>query len=184
MNLPRLMQTGMKTKIIGLCLVGGLLLASGLFLARAQTQSAEEDEVRAYIELLRSDVNSAKIETLNEVMRMRGPEAEKFWPVYRNYERELAAVSDRKLELIREFAALHLTGALRDAQAKDLAERWLKNTQDRLDLWKKYHKRISKAVSPIRGAQFLQVEHQMALFVDLNIAAEMPAVGAKPPSRP
>ena len=46
--------------------------------------------------------------------------------------------------------------------------------QARLDLWKKYRKKIAKAVSPARAAQFLQVEHQVALFMDLNIAAEMP----------
>jgi lipid-binding SYLF domain-containing protein len=34
----------------------------------------------------------------------------------------------------------------------------------------------AKAVSPARAAQILQVEHQMALFIDLNIAAEMPAL--------
>ena len=37
-------------------------------------------------------------------------------------------------------------------------------------------KKIAKAVSPARAAQFLQVEHQMGLFMDLNIAAEMPAL--------
>ena len=48
--------------------------------------------------------------------------------------------------------------------------------QDRLDLWRKYHKRISRALSPLRGGQFLQVENQMALFIDLNIAEEMPPI--------
>ncbi len=43
-----------------------------------------------------------------------------------------------------------------------------------------YYQRISTAVSPIRAAQFLQVEHQLALFVDLSIASEMPVVGAPP----
>jgi len=71
---------------------------------------------------------------------------------------------------------------LDDHHAKDLAERWLKNTQERLDLWKKYHKKLSKVVSPVRAAQFLQVENQMALFV-LNITAKMPVVRTKPSNR-
>jgi hypothetical protein len=115
-------------------------------------------------------------------MKLTGPEAEKFWPVYRKYEKELSAVAERKLALIQEFAPLHFSGRLDDQHAANLADRWLKNTQERLDLWKKYHKQISKAVSPMRGAQFLQVEHQMALFVDLNIASEMPALGTVKPA--
>ena len=92
-------------------------------------------------------------------------------------------MGDRKLALIRDFARLHLSGTLDNMNAADLAARWLKNTQERIDLWKKYHKQISRAVSPIRAAQFLQVEHQMALFIDLNIATEMPVVGAKSAAR-
>ena len=177
------MKRLMNTLIRRLALLAGIVFASSSLLAQAQTEPADTDDVRAYLEMLRSDVNATKIRTINQVMKLTGPEAEKFWPIYRKYEKELAAVGDRKLALIREFARLHVSGTLDNKQAADLAARWLKNTQERLDLWKKYHKQISKAVSPIRAAQFLQVEHQMALFIDLNIAAEMPVVGTKPPAR-
>ena len=46
-----------------------------------------------------------------------------------------------------------------------------------ISVFKKYHRKISKAVSTIRAAQFLQVENQMARFVDMSIASEMPASG-------
>ena len=65
-----------------------------------------------------------------------------------------------------------------------MADRWLANAQERLDLWKKYHQQISFAVSPVRAAQFLQVENQMAIFVDLNIATEMPMVGSPVETKP
>ncbi len=172
----------MKTLIGRLALLAGVVFTSSSLFAQAPTEPAAKDELRVYLEMLRSDVSATKIRTINEVMKLTGPEAEKFWPVYRKYEKELAVVGDRKLALIREFAPLHFGGRLDDKQAADLATRWLKNTQERLDLWKKYHKQISRAVSPIRAAQFLQVEHQMALFIDLNIAAEMPALGTIPPA--
>lgn len=174
------MKSSMKTIAQRLLLLSGILLAFGSVSAQVQTKPTETDDLRAYIEMLRSDLNTAKVGTINEVMKLTGPEAEKFWPVYRQYEKELAAVGDRKLALIREFGQLHFSGTLDDRKARELADRWLNNTEERLKLWKKYHKQISKAVSPIRGAQFLQIENQMALFVDLNIAAEMPAVGTRP----
>jgi len=171
------MKSPMKTLIGRLALLVAVVFASSSLFAQVRTGPADTDDLRACLEMFRSDVNSAKIRTINEVMKLTGPEAEKFWPVYRKYEKELAAVGDRKLAMIREFTPLLFGGRLDDQKANDLAGRWLKNTQERLDLWKKYHKQISKAVSPIRAAQFLQVEHQMALFIDLNIAAEMPVVG-------
>jgi len=42
------------------------------------------------------------------------------------------------------------------------------------------YQQISEAVSPVRAAQFLQVENQMALFVNINIASEALAIGSKP----
>ena len=144
----------MKIMISRLGLLAGVVLASSSLLAQPRTEPAATDELRAYLELLRSDVNTTKIRTINEVMKLTGPEADTFWPVYRKYEKDLAAVGDRKLALIREFATLHFGGKLDNKQAADLAARWLKNTQERLDLWKKYHKQISKAVSPSAPRSF------------------------------
>ena len=152
-------------------------LACGSIVSFGQTPAADaSDDLRAVLENLRSDVNAFKIRTLNEALQLTGPEAEKFWPVYRQYEQELARVADQKIALLREFHERCANGTLDNAAADKLAQRWLKNVQARLDLWKKYQKKIAKAVSPARAAQFLQVEHQMALFMDLNIAADMPAL--------
>lgn len=171
----------MKTaRILLLSLFTGALLL-GADLASAQSATASPtDDVRAYFEVLRSDFNATKIRTINQVMKLTGSEAEAFWPIYRAYEKELAAVGDEKLALVREFFTHHKNGTLNDRNAKGIADKWLKNTQARLDLWKEYHKKIAKAVSPIRAAQFLQVENQMALFVDLGIASEMPVIGELP----
>lgn len=152
-------------------------LALGNVATFAQTTATPApDDLRAVLETLRSDFNTFKIRTLNEALQMTGPEAEKFWPVYRQYEKELAAVADRKIALLREFSDRCANGTLDNKTADVMAKRWLGNVQARLDLWKKYQKKIAKAVSPARAAQFLQVEHQIALFIELNIAAEMPAL--------
>jgi hypothetical protein len=155
-------------------IAGGLLLCSSV---SAQTaKSAPVDDTRAYFEQLRAEFNTNKINLYNDVMKLSGPEADKFWPFYRDYEKELAAVGDRKLELIREFFNHYNNNTLTDERSRAIAQKWLQNVQDRLDLWKKYHNRVSKALSPTRGAQFLQLENQMALFVDIAIASEMPVI--------
>jgi hypothetical protein len=172
----------MKRHYLPLFLIAAVT-AMSLPCRAADPTAAEPDDLRAVLETMRSDVNGYKIRTLNQVMALTGAEAEAFWPLYRQYEKELAAVGDRKLALIREFAALRSAGTMDQKTWNTLAQQWLKNVQDRLDLWKKYQKQIAKAVSPMRAAQFLQVEHQMALFIDLNIASEMPVMGAPAPKK-
>lgn len=171
----------MKTHLASLLAAAALALAlaPGANLV-AQTAPAPPlpDNLRAVLELFRSDVNRSKIRTLNETLQLTGPEADQFWPVYRQYEKELATVGDEKVALLREFTSRLRDGTLDDTATDRLTRRWLRNAQARLDLWTKYQKKMAKAVSPARALQFLQVEHQMALFIDLNIAAELPPLRA------
>ena len=151
--------------------------------ATAQTTSApDEENLQAILDLMRSDTNPFKIRTINQVMALTGPEAEKFWPVYQQYEKELGAISDRGMAFIRDFLELQASGVRDEKQYNELAKKWLKLKGDRLALWAKYHKKINKAVSAYRAAQFLQLEHQMALFTDLSIASEMPVISMQPVS--
>jgi hypothetical protein len=164
-------------------LLAGAFLFPGCASSRQPKAASNPDEARAYFEVLRSDFNTGKIRALNQAMKLSYAEADKFWPIYRSYEKDLATVGDRKLALIREFLTHHQAGTLTDQNSNEMAAQWLQNAQDRLDLWKKYHQQISDAVSPVRAAQFLQIENQMAIFVDLSIASEMPMVGASPPNK-
>ena len=151
--------------------------------AMAQTKpTPDEENLRAILDLMRSDANPFKIRTINQVMALTGPEAGKFWPVYQQYEKELGMLIDRGMVFIRNFLQLQARGVQDQKQYDGLAKKWLKLRKDRLALWTNYHKKISKAVSAYRAAQFLQVEHQMALFTDLSIASEMPVISMLPVS--
>ncbi len=172
----------MKNSVYLIALACGGLLLQGSATSKSKQSPAMTDDARAYFEVLRSDFNSSKVQVLDEAMHLTAAEADKFWPVYRDYERDLAPIGDRKLALIREFLSYHKAGTLDEEKARDLAAQWLDNSQARLDLWKKYHRKISESVSPVRAAQFLQVENQLALFVDICIASEMPQVGSPPRS--
>ena len=168
----------MKTKhLFCNCLVAAMLFVGSVTtFGQGSAVAGEPDDLRAVLETLRSDVNSYKIRVLNQAMQLTGPEAEKFWPIYRQYEQDLAAVAAKKIALLKEFGERSTTGTFDNVAANKMAQQWLDNVQARLDLWKKYRKKIAKGVSPARAAQFLQVEHQVALFMDLNIAADMPAL--------
>lgn len=150
--------------------------ATESFLAAPTTPADDADDVREILDILRSDANFTKITTLNQVLKLTPIEAETFWPIYRSYEKELAAQNERKISLLRDFFTRHRSGKLDDKTAAELADRWLAAVEERVALWKTFHEKISHELSAIRAAQFLQVEHQIALFIDLNIASEMPLI--------
>ncbi len=137
------------------------------------------DNIYNYLQLLRSDVNSAKVELVNGIMKLSEEDAKKFWPIYRDYENELGKLAIDRAELIAEFVESHKDGTFDNAKAKDMAKRWFKSQRARLDLLEKYHGKIEKNLSSVQAGQFLQIENQIGLFIDVTIASEMPVVGTK-----
>jgi hypothetical protein len=157
-------------------LLTATLLAILAFLAPARGAEVD-DNIYNYLQVLRSDFNSAKVELINKIMKLSADEAQKFWPIYRQYENELAQMAVGRAELIAEFVKSHQDGTFDNPRADDIASRWFKGQRARLDLMEKYHKKVKKMLTPIRAGQFLQIEHQLGIFIDMTIAAEMPLVG-------
>ena len=162
------------TRLLALVVVALSLAAQGAPPPQAN------DNIYNYLQLLRSDFNSAKVDIINRIMKLSEADAKKFWPIYRDYENELGKLSINRAEMIAEFVQSHKDGTFDDAKAKDTAKSWFKSQRARLDLLEKYHGKIEKALTSVQAGQFLQIENQMGLFIDVTIASEMPTVGSKP----
>ena len=159
-------------------MAAALVLAALLGGAAPRARAAEvSDNIRNYLDLLRSDLNSIKVELVNSIMKLSQDDAKKFWSIYLQYESELGALALKKAEMVTEFVQSHQDGSFDNTKAKDLAKRWLKGQRAKLDLLEKYHAKIEEALTPVQAGQFLQIENQIGLFIDVTIASEMPTVG-------
>ena len=126
------------------------------------------------VELLRADVRTKKMELVAERMQFTGNEAEAFWPLYRQYEVELAAINDKKIKVIRDYMASH--DSLDGARAKELAQRVFEVDQMTLDLRKKYFQEMTGVLSPKTVVRFLQLERRLQQLVDVQLASEFPLI--------
>lgn len=143
----------------------------------AQTAPAADPRdanLTAYVELLRSDVRAQKAAILTELMEFTDTEDAAFWPIYREYDLELSKLNDERIGMIKEYAANY--GAVSDALADSLARRAIDIDRRRTGLLEKYYDRVKESLSPRVAVRFLQVEHQMLLLIDLQIAAALPVV--------
>ena len=140
-------------------------------LPRAETR---ERNLRAYTELLRSDLRTQKVAVITQMMQLTDAEDAAFWPIYREYELELSRVYDERLATIEAYveAYSHLTAATAD----EIAVKALDQEARRVALKQKYYTTLKKALSPVRAAKALQIENQIQLLVDLQVAASLPVV--------
>lgn len=128
----------------------------------------------AYIELLRSDVKTKKVAIVTEVMQFTSEEANAFWPIYREYDLEMAKIGDARIALIEDYAQHYET--MTDEKAKELVDGALKLEGKRTKLKKKYFKKFDKVLPSKTVAKFFQLENQINLLIDLQIASELPLI--------
>ena len=144
--------------------------------AQAKKPAAADDprdvNLSAYVQLMRSDIRAQKVAIITEVMDFSEEEDAKFWPVYREYEAELGKINDARLSLINDYATNYDT--LTDAVADRLAKGALDVEGQRTALKTKYYDRFKSALSAKTAARFLQVENQILLLLDLQIASALP----------
>lgn len=63
-----------------------------------------------------------------------------------------------------------------DAKADELATLALELENKRNDLKKKYYEKVREQLGGIVAARFLQVENQILMVIDLQIASSLPIV--------
>jgi hypothetical protein len=150
-------------KKITVLLVAVALMLSGA--AQAQSQ---------YEELLRQDLRTMKTAIVTEAMMLTEEEGEAFWPIYRDYDNELAKHWDSRLALIQSYAEKF--ESMDDATADQLMKDAMKLRGQRMDLRNKYYKKMKKEVGAILAARFAQIDGVIQNIVDLQIASELPLV--------
>ena len=161
--------------------IAAMLVLSLTIGANAQTtdsttssEDTRELNLRAYVELLRSDLRSQTVAIITGMMQLTEEEDAKFWPIYREFETALAKINDDRIALIKEYAVNYET--LTDATADRLAQSALELEARRHTVKVNYYQRFKTALSPKTAARFLQVENQILLLLDLQIAAALPIV--------
>ena len=126
------------------------------------------------MQLLRSDIREQKVALISGMMQFSEADDQKFWPVYREYEGDLSAINDERLALIKEYAQTY--EKMTDEIANRLAHAVLDLEARRNALKTKYYERLTTILPARTAARVLQVENQILLLLDLQIAASLPVI--------
>jgi hypothetical protein len=143
-------------------------------LGKPELASNEDKNIRAYIDLLRTDIRKSKAQIMGEVMQLDADQSAKFWPLYKEFETELTSLGDKVAGVVRNYVDHYLD--MTDPVADRIATELLAIELRRNELKKKYYDRFKIALGAVAAARFLQVENQLERLVDLQIAASLPVV--------
>jgi len=146
------------------------LAVAGLILVLPGAAAAQEE----YVELLRQDIVTQKTALLTDAMALDAAQSEKFWPIVREYDVERAAIADRRIALIKKYAANYET--MTSDMAKEIAEESMKIDESMMKLKKDYFGKVSKALTPVEATRFLQVENFVDNLLRLQTQYELPLI--------
>lgn len=138
------------------------------------SSQSREQNFREYVTLLRADVKTQRKGIITQLMQFDDADSAKFWPIFDQYDTELAKIGDGRLELIIDYAKNYEN--LSDAEADKLMSKAFELEAQRAMLKKKYFDKMKTEIGSTQSAKFFLIENQMQHIVDLQISAELPTV--------
>lgn len=140
------------------------LLIAALFVFNA---SFAQDDVTEEIKMVQELFGSEKKAIIEGNVDLTGVDADAFWKLYGEYEKQRQEIGQAKLELLQKYTTKK--GALTNQQAADLLTEAvpLRTAEDKLIL--NFTKRIGKATSELVSVQFYQIEHYISDGIRFSI---------------
>ncbi len=148
-------------------------------LAQAQIEDAQPKDTQpqntslaSSIEVVRAGSQADRVTIITQAMNFSDKDAAVFWPIYRRYEYERSRIDDRRVAVIKEYAAKYPN--LSDSDAKAMAEQMLDCDARIAELKMKYYKKFNAVLPALTVTKFFQVEHRVDLVMDMRVESSLP----------
>jgi len=166
---------GLAATLLLICSTGALAQSSAAPAAApaASPPSATSQQNLAQdVKLLRKDVRREKAKIMGAAMALDDAQSKKFWPIYKDYDRDLAKLNDVRLGNIVAYAQNYDT--MTDNKADELVNGAIAYRKKRLDLLANTYDKVRAALGSPLAARFLQVEDTLLNLIDLQIQSNLP----------
>src|SRR5277367_2549257 len=129
------------------------------------------------ITLLRRDLRAMKMQVIGQNMSLSDPEAQKFWPIYNHYVRDLQEVNNQKYALLKQYAEMWST--MTDADALIYVRHWLEADGQAQALRLQYVPVVSQVLPGKKAATFFQLDRRLNMIIDLQLFSQIPLAHVK-----
>jgi hypothetical protein len=140
----------------------------------AQGQQTQDQQIKAYVDMLRKDLRTEKQAAVDQAMGLEAADKAKFWTVYEKYQEEVKAVWDQRLVNILKYSANY--EKITDTVADEIALKAMDIDSQRVTIRKKYYGQMKTALGARAAARFLQTEVMLDHLMDLQIGSAIPLI--------
>jgi hypothetical protein len=128
------------------------------------------------MQILRDKIKADKKLVVAANMDLTESEAKGFWPVYEEYQKDLASINQRIGKLIESYAADYRANTLTDEKAKTLVDEMVAIEHVDGALQQSYVQKLSNVLPSKKVARYLQIENKIRAAVKYELAGSIPVV--------
>ena len=148
------------------------IFAASVLLAQQKASDKPADNM----DLLRDKLRADKKLLVAQNMALTEAEAQKFWPVYEAYQKDLGASTEKLIKTVKEYADAYNAKSITDEKARQLTDAILTLDQEEVDRNKSYLPKLRAAVPDVKVARYLQIERKIRSVIWYDLAQQVPLV--------
>jgi hypothetical protein len=138
------------------------------------TAAAGEPTPEQIVAQFRDDLQAKSADVMAKALTLTADQATKFWPLYKEYQKEQAAIVEGQIQATQKYAKNY--GHLTDADALDFVNALLTRDQKTHDLRVKWLAKFQTVVPPATAARAIQVERRLGLVQQVGVSSQVPLV--------
>lgn len=123
-----------------------------------------------------AQTREAKRRVVAANMQLSEQEAQAFWPVYEDYQNELAQIDVWLGNTVKAYADAYNQGEVPDATAKRLFDNALNIEEAETQLKRSYLSKLEKAIPTYKAVRYLQIETKIRAAVRYKLSESIPLV--------
>ena len=151
----------------------GRAIASTLLLILLAAPASSQ-QIADQIEVTRSVAEAERKMIISKNLDLTEAESDAFWPVYNKYQEAIRKVNDKRVALIRAFAAEFRT--LDDDRAEGLLKDYLDFQEEHVKTRRSYVRKFQKVLPARKTFRFYQIDGKLNVIVDFELARSIPLI--------
>ena len=163
----------MKSKM---CLRAGTVLVMVLALVGLAVAVAAQDKPADNMQIMRDKIKADKKLVVASNMELTEAEAKAFWPVYDQYQKDLGAINERIVKMIKSYADAYNAKSMTDDGAKKLTAELVAIEKAETAMKESYVPKLSKVLPAKKVARYMQIENKIRALVKYELAGQIPLV--------
>ena len=155
---------------------GWMRFGALIVLMAAAATAMAQDQQASNMDLLRDKLKADKKLLIAENLKLTEGEAQKFWPIYEEYQKELDGINERLGRAIDAYATQYNAMSVTDEKAKELMDEALAIEDAELMLKKNCLTRLDGVIPGMKAVRYLQMENKIRAVINFDLAANIPLV--------